>query len=366
MPLQDRINRIGENLWSEEFLKEHGIEVKTEKGYYMANYGHTTRSDRYADLCRGTIFYPNGRLACLPLARFFNVHEGSAANIDWRTALVSEKLDGTMIVAWHDSEWHLSTKKMIDYLPVTRFGSTERIDLAKKFREYFEHYQKCLDHRYWYVFELVCPENRIVTKYEDGRCGLYLLAMRHSQTLQEVSSRNVEQVAKDFGSERVRSPKLYNLVDYNDPNRTLDRVSSLLKDWRDDEEGVVVVDSKFNRVKIKKKSYVRLHHVISNVSSMRNVIDLILNGESYEVLSYFPEAKSLFESVEKKLNMLKEDIMTTFGKYNSLETQKEFALAVKDLPYARFLFRLRKGEDLSYQFQQMGGKRLEGFIEERK
>lgn len=369
MALQDRINRISQNLRNPSFLEEHGIEVKVEKGFTMANYGHTTRSDRYADLCRGTVFYPDGSLACLPLIRFFNLHEGSAANIDWRSALVVEKLDGSMIVAWYDQKgltWRLSTKKMIDELPVTKFASTGKVDLAEKFRECFPRLEQYLDKQYWYVFECVFPENRIVTDYSSDSAvcpfGLYLLTMRHSQALQEVSPRNIEGLVRGWKQESVFTPPLYNLIDYNNPRKTPERIKEMFEGWQTDREGIVVVDSNFNRIKIKQASYVRLHHIVSNVSTRRNIIDLVLNGESYEVLSYFPEMKSLFDEVDKRINMMKSDIMTVFGMHNSLPTQKDFALAVKDLPYAPFLFRLRKGDDLHYQFMNMGGKRLEEYL----
>jgi len=357
MALQDRINRIAENLNNVSFLEEHNIEKKVEGNLIILNYSPFARSDRYANLCRGTIFYSDGALAVLPLIRFFNLHEVQVANLDWRTALALEKLDGSMIVAWfgRDGKWHLSTKRMVDFLPVSKFASQDKIDLAEKFRESFADFEAELNTKYWYIFEGVFPENRIVTNYEDSRHGLYLLAMRHSQSLQEVGPSGIQDIVKTWNSKNVRYPRSYYV-------RNADAIKSLFADWPEDAEGVVMVDANFNRIKIKQDSYVRLHHVISNVNSVRNIIDIVLNGESHEVLSYFPEMEEMFRDIEKSLNMLKRDIMTIFGEFNSLPTQKDFALAVKDLPYAPFLFRLRKGEDLKYQFMLMGGKRLEGYL----
>lgn len=359
--LKDRLFRIGLHVENPEwFSEEYGIDFKKEKGLYFVNYSHIGRRNKYSNICRGTIFYPDGTLAVLPFTRFFNLHEAGADHIDWESGLIQEKLDGAMVVAWcdRDGKWRLSTKRMVDELYVRMFAKLDVVDLAVKFKECFPDFRDVLDPRYWYIFEAVFPENRNVTDYSHGlrnRFGMYLLAMRHSQTLNEVSPKRIYDLVRNWKQDRVLCPVFYFLQDEKG-------ILQMFEGWPADREGVVVVDKNFHRVKIKQKSYVRLHRIASNISSERNMIDLILDGESSEVLAYFPDMWPKFDELGKRLNMLKEKIATVFGQYNHLESQKEFALAVKDLPYASFLFRLRQGEDLKYQFEQMTGKKLEKYL----
>lgn len=359
--LKDRLFRIGLHLDSPEwFSEEYGVDFKKEKGLYFVNYSHIGKRNKYSNICRGTIFYPDGTVAVLPFTRFFNLHEAGADRINWASAVAMEKLDGSMVSVWcdRDGKWRLSTKRMVDELPVKVFSTLDTVDLAIKFRESFPDFEGVLDPRYWYIFEAVFPENRNVTDYSVGlrnRFGVYLLAMRHSQTLNEVGLKRIYDLVRRWKQDRVFCPTFYFLQDEKS-------ILHMFEGWKADREGVVMVDENFHRVKIKQKSYVRLHHIASNVSSERNMIDLILDGETSEVLAYFPDLQSKFDELEKRLNMLKRDIMTAFGQYNHLESQKEFALAVKSLPYARFLFRLRQGEDLKYQFMQLTGKKLEKYL----
>lgn len=361
--LKIRLIRIGLHLHNSEwFSEEYGVDFKKEKGLYFVNYSHIGKRNEYSNICRGTIFYPNGTLAVLPFTRFLNLHESGADNVDWRSALFPEKLDGSMIVAWcdRDNKWRLSTKRMVDELIVKQFNSLCTVDLAIKFKECFPDFGDVLNPKYWYIFEAVFPENRIVTDYSVGlmnRFGIYLTGMRHSQTLDEISPKRIEDIVRKWKRNQVFSPLLFDLSDEK-------TIMAMFEGWKSDREGLVVVDKEFHRVKIKQKSYVRLHRIISNVSSERNMIDLILDGETSEILAYFPELKIKFDEIEKRLNMLKEDIATTFGMYNHLESQKEFAQKASNLPYSGFLFNLRKGIDLKHQFMRVGGKKLERFLRE--
>jgi len=355
---RDHLDRIRDNIHDSYFLESKGIDKKTENDIIFLNYSIMEKPNRFNALCRGTIFRNDGTLLMLPFKRFFNEHEANAANINWQLVKIIEKIDGTMVSAWYDDSnrvWRLSTKKMIDELIVSEFGSGAQIDLAVVFKQFFPNWQNALDKKYWYVFELVSPYNRIVTRYDEDRFGLYLLMIRQKQTLDELSPIKIQDIVKGIAQPRVFTPEYYNI---RDRKKIDDLFESKLADW----EGVVAIDDNHNRIKIKQVSYVRLHHIVSNVSTKSNIINLILDGEQEEVLSYFPDLKEHFLEIEKRINKLKSDIATVFGLYNHLETQKEFALKVKDLPYSSFLFRLRRGDDLKYQFMQMGGKRLEKYL----
>ncbi|MDE1867846.1 MAG: 2'-5' RNA ligase, partial [Thaumarchaeota archaeon] len=67
--------------------------------------------------CRGLILDSenNWNIVALPFKRFYNYAEGHAAKIDWSTARIQEKVDGSLcIVYFYDNKWHVATRGMPD------------------------------------------------------------------------------------------------------------------------------------------------------------------------------------------------------------------------------------------------------------
>ena len=358
-PMKDvraKLNILGENLFDKEFLESCGIERTDCGDFIILNYSQISKPTPLNKLCRGTVFSRDGKLASLPFIRFFNLHEKGADNVDWRYCKALEKMDGTLVNIWsYNRVWHISTRRMIDKLEMSRFGGGDPFNMMDFVNGYFPHYGWTLDPTYWYVFEAVTPYNRIVTNYPENKYGMYLLAMRHNLSLKECGWAKMVKSHRNFKGDRVFLPTVWDFSEHG-------QVLKMFDDKPSDFEGVVIVDKEQKRVKIKQKSYVHLHHIISNISSRRNMIDLILGGEEAEVLSYFPELQEQFGNLRKDMNELKVKISTEFGLHNHLDTQKDFALAVKDLPYSYFLFRMRKGDDLKFIFNQMTGKKLERYV----
>lgn len=113
----------------------------------------------------------------------------------------------------------------------------------------------------------------------------------------------------------------------------------------DEGEGFVVVDANFNRIKIKGESYLRAHYLRSTVSaSIKNVVEYVAKGETSEILAYFPDMKKTVEDINYRLDCLEFAIKTAYDQNKHLESQKDYALKVKDLPYSGILFGLRKGQ----------------------
>ena len=131
-----------------------------------------------------------------------------------------------------------------------------------------------------------------------------------------------------------------------------------------EQEGYVVVDASFNRIKVKSPQYVALHHTTSNMS-VRRMLEIIRVNENDEFLSYFPEWKELYNKVKNKYLSLLTDVAQTYEQFKSIENQKEFALKVKDLRYAGALFVLRSGKikNLEEYFAQYPIKRFEELLD---
>ena len=71
-------------------------------------------------------------------------------------------------------------------------------------------------------------------------------------------------------------------------------------------------------------------------------MEKILENEVEEYLAYFPEDAKHFLPYQKALISLMIDVHESFIKNISIENQKDFAMAVKDTPFAAILFFARK------------------------
>src|SRR5690606_13664662 len=183
----------------------------------------------------------------------------NAVDIDWSTARVLEKLDGSLAKLWyHNGGWHVSTNGTINAhnaeLPMSivdpqtgyridNYYDLFRLALWTADINYGEFKSK-LDTDYTYMFELVSPYNRVVIPYTETK--LYHIGSRNNKTLKE------EEL--DIGIEK---PKEYSLSTLEDCLWATERMLF-------SEEGYVVVDNQYNRVKIKSPNYVAAHHLKNN------------------------------------------------------------------------------------------------------
>ena len=68
-------------------------------------------------------------------------------------------------------------------------------------------------------------------------------------------------------------------------------------------EGYVVVDAHNARAKVKHPGYVALHH-LDNRFDARNILTVVLAGESPEFLVYYPEYGDLFSDISSRIGSL--------------------------------------------------------------
>ena len=230
------------------------------------------------------------RILCYGLKRFFNLGQGSAANIDWNDSglNVLEKLDGTLCQVWYnpfDNIWNVATRSVpeADLLMdngIFTFRTLFEKALFDTTGLSFEEYTSKLDKEITYCFELTTPYNRIVVYYPDNR--ITLLAMRRiTYSLDELYIFHM----KDLFGVPVVQMHSYSSV-------------SLLVEWITsrnpmEHEGVVVLQlqgSKYNRVKIKDPQYVAYNKVRDALAtSERNIVELILAEKDDDVIPMLPE-----------------------------------------------------------------------------
>jgi hypothetical protein len=172
-----------------------------------------------------------------------------------------------------------------------------------------------------YMFELCSPYNRIIVPHKETK--LYFHGWRDNISLNEMRF-NICILAEIFGC-----PKIYNL-------KSLDECIAATQAMPWDEEGYVVVDKNFNRVKIKSPAYCATHHLKGNgVPSLSRCLEVFLANETNEILSYFPEFKSIFDEIAKKFNDFSLHINSLWSKFNELNfkymSRKEQAIYIKSI-----------------------------------
>ena len=276
----------------------YNLKISRDGPYVMFKYSQLSSdfSNPIVREARGIIFREdNWKCVRRAFDKFFNYGEPNAAEIDWNTAKVQTKYDGSLISAWFDNrKWHYSTNGTIDaYKALTgdiklpTFGDV----LEEAFRnngsskkEIFEHFAS---KNVCYTFELVSPQTRVVIPYE--KPDLYFIGRRTMKTEREGNTKD------SIVSEIFKIPKEY---DFHSAQDVVDAAKEL--PW--DEEGYVVVDSNFNRVKIKSPAWLAAHYARPNNSiSKESLIQAILDGEQEEFLVYADDYREELESVEQEM-----------------------------------------------------------------
>lgn len=291
--------------WIEELtLEPYCLKIKRDQGYVMFSYDQIRSdfSNRIVREARGIIF-KEGRWhnpVCWAFDKFGNYGESYAPKIDWSTAFVTEKVDGSLIKMWYDDgQWRVSTngtinawKAELSGVKFESFGDYFSDVLFLKYHADLAHFVDNLKKDLTYMFELVGPYNRVVVPYEEP--AIYFLGARDKFTGIEYLPIPVN--AENLGVSKFKRPAIYSLTTLDDCIKAAE-----LKTW--DDEGFVVCDANFNRVKIKSPAYVLAHFMRNNnVITRKHIIRVILENETAEFLCYAADYKDVLEETQELMN----------------------------------------------------------------
>jgi hypothetical protein len=114
------------------------------------------------------------------------------------------------------------------------------------------------------------------------------------------------------------------------------------------QEGFVVVDANFNRIKIKSPAYVAIHH-LRDGSPQRRLMEIIKTGENDEMISYkilddFPAEKKMYLDMKEKVDTLIIKTEEVYESIKDISDQKSFALEAIKNKLSGVLFSVRKGQ----------------------
>ena len=291
---------------------------------------------RIVQECRGIILdeADDWRVVSRAYEKFFNYGEPNAAEIDWATARVQEKVDGSLCTAYeYAGAWHVATTGNPDAGgPVN--------DSAYTFAELFWETLGLYEGEDWdtppwespdwcYLFELTTPHNRVVVNHLTA--GLTLLGVRDRVSGQWVKT------ADTVMARVVPVVREFPLQSFADIQATFTGMDPLAQ------EGYVVVDAAGNRVKVKHPGYVAIHHMKDGVTP-KSLLEVIQRGEVPEVAAHFPNLAEAFNAIKAEYDALALAIDTAYGSIKDIETQKDFAAQGLVFPYSAALFDIRRGK----------------------
>jgi len=275
---------------------------------------------------RGLVTDEKGNIVARPFKKFFNIEENKHTPTE--DFDVFEKMDGSLgILFYYRDQWIMATRgSFVSEQSVRAFEILKTYDFEKLHKDYT------------YLFEIIYKENRIVVQYDYD--DLILLGMIETKTGYEVDLYNE-------GND-IRFKNLIENIGFK-VVRKFDKITSyeLLKHFiPDSKEGYVVRFANGDRIKIKGEEYLRLHKLMTNVSTTavwemlsegRDVLELLKDvpDEFYKKIKmYVLDLRYSYLSYSEYAGKMHDKFR--YGKFNDRypePTKKEFAefLTVNDI-----------------------------------
>ena len=334
----------------EELLALKCVKVKRKDNLAIFNYELNMGIDLGINIdfldpvvreCRGIIVdLDTNKIVCHPFDKFGNYTEYYADDIDWSTARVQDKIDGSLIkLYWYNGKWNWATNGMIDAedAPTNSSRYKTYLELIKSAINYKNIPFYTLDKECTYMFELTSPENRVVIEYNYTQ--LWHIGTRHNKTGIEFNL--------DIG---IVKPSEYSLKSLDDCVKAVEKLN---KYDRCDYEGFVVVDSNYHRVKIKSMAYLTVHRLKdsgNNLTKKRMIELIVTNANVDKLCSDFPNEACVIYWYKYQMAKLERDVASYITFARSLWEEYEhdrraFALQIKNDKFSGFGFKAIDGNE---------------------
>lgn len=297
------------------------------------NYSRTCQFGRYWDditlNCRGLILDNEGRVIAKSFQKFFNMEELEYNQIPNEPFEVFEKMDGSIgLFFYYQGDWHMATKGSF-----VSVQSVKGMQMAKQYN-----LDKICVPGYTYLFEIIYPENMICVNYGDSE-RLVLLSIMDSEGV-EIP---YEDIMKSGEWDLVK--KYDGIFDF-----------SVLKGMiADDAEGFVVRFKSGMRMKIKGDEYIRLHAILTNISTtsiwetlsnggtMEDILNLVPDEVAEKVVEIVKDLAIRFDNIREDYIGYYTDIVSKVG----IEDRKTFAEQALRYNHSSILFSLLNGRDIN-------------------
>lgn len=276
----------------QEFLEKNSLEALKEKykieykineelGVVCLNYNQieSPMNEEVAQECRALILeLGTWKVRSWPFKKFFNLGEVHCPKgFNWNQFKTYEKLDGSLIhLWWHEKGWQIATRKVVDgsnwvgwetngtYRGLTENTIVKELMITEQAKdEILKIFYSKLDKNICYSFELTSD---LITSCVVNCNGsnITLIGARNLITLEEI---DIESIDIDL----IPKVKKYNGFNLELINKEIETMKG------NEHEGFVIVDDKWNRIKIKCNDYLIRARLTGNVvNSIDTQVEVVI------------------------------------------------------------------------------------------
>ena len=315
--------RTLEQLIAEKFIT---VQKHPNADLYIYNYTVQTQYEKHWNewtmACRGLILDEDFKIVARPLPKFFNLGERPEQEIPAGDFDVFEKMDGSLGILYPiDGTYRVATRGS--------FSSDQAIEATRMLHTTYQQAIPKLRQDRTYLVEIIYPENRIVVDYGDAR-KLVLIAVIDNAT------------GADLPLESIGLP----IVKQYEGIRDIGQLQAMEEQNR---EGFVLRYPSGLRLKLKFEEYVRLHRILTQISSI-DIWEILRRGEDLAVLlrdvpdEFYHWVHATVDKLQEAFAALEQEARAEF---KDLGDRKSNALYYQTCKYPSILFKMLDGEDYS-------------------
>jgi len=196
------------------------------------------------------------------------------------------------------------------------------------------------------MFELSTPSNVVVVPQKES--NITFIGARDMDTLDEVDIDNTALFPEDW-----KRPQRF------DVRSEAEAIAACMKMNPMEQEGFVVTDAKFNRVKMKSPAYAAIAHLgftkeeiiergldlskYDENTQMKWMLQIIITNECDEFLGYYPQYEKMYRFLYGKFVALLDSMNALYDQVKDINSQWDYAAKVKDHPLSGVYFQLKAG-----------------------
>lgn len=311
----------------------------TQKTQYESHWDEITLN------CRGLIVDENYNPVVRPFGKFFNYEEIVDKDLiptkgDY--VYVQEKMDGSFGILFnYEGEWIMATRgsftsdQALKGLEIVK----SKYNLDSWFREYA------------YLVEIIYPDNRVVVDYQ-GKEKIVFLSVVLNEMYNWNSALDAElhwtTACSILFAIGIRKEDIVKTEQHF--NFSTDLYKSLKEKNENNKEGFVLRYQPGNfRMKIKFEEYVRLHKIVTGVSTT-DIWERLKDKSSFdELLEKVPDefhlwVKETVRDLVVRFENIERDYQRYFEDISYIENRKDFAEAAKRFEHPSILFNMKDGK----------------------